>query len=64
MNKLEVSQMENVNGGDCWRVSEVGCAGLGFVFGLANGVVGFLVGLGCSHYYSSIESYNPCVFGE
>jgi len=49
MKKLEFNEMEIVNGGS--QQTDLVCAGLGFMYGLANPLLGLAVGLGCTMYY-------------
>ena len=61
MKKLELNQMENLEGGTCGVLqgAEVGLGGAGLIFGaaLATGPVGWAVwGLGAAAY--SLSAYN------
>ncbi len=51
MKKLKVDQMENSRGG--WVSAsafwgDVGCAGIGFTYGLINPILGVVAGLACA----------------
>ena len=58
MKKLEISQMENLQGGSaCAQAVNVGCALVGATMGIVSFGAGFIFGLGCSMIATE---YNAC----
>lgn len=57
MKKLNVSQMENLQGGSrCDQAVNVGCAIAGAAMGIVSGGLGFAFGLGCSMIATHYEA--------
>ncbi len=54
MKKLNVTQMENLQGG-LFTTQSLVCNGLGFVYGIANPFLGLGVGLACDYFWDYLH---------